>query len=53
MTKVILVVTDEELKRLDSIGLFSTDMAGVLWQRVTITEKVGDESEGHTRETGS
>ena len=37
MTKIILEVTDEELKRLDSIGIFKPDMAGVLWQQVTIT----------------
>lgn len=48
MTKVILVVTDEELERLDSIGLLKPDMAGVLWQSVTITESE-DESEGDTR----
>lgn len=37
MTKIILDVTEEELERLDSIGIFNPDMAGVLWQRVTIT----------------
>ena len=37
MTKIIFEVTEEELERLDSIGIFSPDMAGVLWQKVTIT----------------
>ena len=45
MTKVIFEVTDEELKRLDSIGLFNPEMAGELWQSVTIRES-GDKAEG-------
>lgn len=45
MTKIILEVTDEELKRLDSIGLLNMDMAGVLYQSITITSTDKAESE--------
>ena len=45
MTKIILEVTEEELERLDSIGIFNPDMAGVFWQQVTITPVDKAESE--------
>ena len=45
MTKIILEVTEKELEQLDSIGVFRPDMAGVLWQQVTITPVDKAESE--------
>ena len=45
MTKIILEVTDEQLERLDSTSIFNPDMAGVLWQQVTITPVDKAESE--------
>ena len=45
MTKVILEVTDEELEQLDSIGILNMDMAGVLYQRITIIPADDAESE--------
>ena len=45
MTKIILEVTDEQLERLDSIDLFNIDMAGVLYQHLTITS-ADEESKG-------
>ena len=44
MTKIILEVTDEELKMLDSTGLLNMDMAGVLYQKITIVP-ANEESE--------
>lgn len=43
MTKIILEVTDEQFEQLNSTGLLNMDMAGVLWQQVTITP--GDKAE--------
>ena len=37
MTKVTLEVTDEQLKRLDFIGLLNMNMAGELYNKVTIS----------------
>lgn len=37
MIKIVLEVTDEEMERLDTIGLFRMDMAGVLYQSISIT----------------
>ena len=47
MTKIILEVTDEQFKQLDSTGLLNMDMAGVLWQQVTITP--GDKAESEEK----
>lgn len=33
MTKIILEVTEEELERLDSIGIFNPDMAAKIWNK--------------------
>ena len=44
MTKIIFEVTDQQLEQLDSIGLLNMDMAGVLYQKVTITS-ADEESE--------
>ena len=49
MKNVILAVTDEELERLDSIGLFDMDKFGVLYQSITITS-IGTESEEKSNE---
>ena len=45
MIKIIFEVTEGELERLDSTGIFKPDMAGVLWQKVTITPVDKEESE--------
>lgn len=45
MTKIILEVTDEQFERLNAIGLLNMDMAGVLYQRITITSTDKAESE--------
>lgn len=36
MTKIVLKVTDEQMERLDQIGILGMDMAGVLYQSVSI-----------------
>lgn len=43
MTKIVIEATDEQIDRLDYIGLFSVESAGVLYQTLTITTSAEEE----------
>lgn len=43
MTKIVIEATDEQIDRLDYIGLFSAESAGVLYQTLTITTSAEEE----------
>ena len=47
MTKIIIEATDEEMERLDYIGLFDPRSAGVLYEHIEITSS----EEGDANET--
>ena len=46
MTKITIRVTDEEMERLDYVGLFDVRAAGVLYEQIEITAC----GEGETKE---
>jgi len=43
MTKVTLEVTDEQLQKLDYIGVLNVNMAGVLYNKITISSDADTE----------